>query len=68
LGLFDSKKAWPTWAKILLGAYLAGALFTLVFQTHVRSQECVDAEQCAVSFAKGAVWSAFWPVIWPIYI
>ena len=52
--------------KSLVTFYLVAAIFTLIFQTWVRSQQCIN--ECAVSYAKGAVWSAIWPASWPVYL
>ena len=51
-----------------LSLYVGMALFTLAFQIWVRSYECVGLEGCGLSFAKGIVWSAIWPVCWVVYL
>jgi hypothetical protein len=58
----------PRWAIFLVGAYVIVALVTLGFQTYVRWDACSGYKACAVSFAKGAVWSAIWPASWPVYL
>jgi polyferredoxin len=52
--------------KLLLVAYVAVAVLTLIFQIHVRSGVCGDG--CTLSYAKGVMWAVIWPVSWPIYI
>jgi hypothetical protein len=54
--------------KLLLGLYVAVAVFTLVFQINVRSGPCAAAGDCASSYAKAVVWSAFWPASWVAYL
>jgi len=58
----------PRWAIFLVGVYVGAGLLTLGFQTYVRSGVCSGYSACAVSFAKGAVWSAIWPASWPVYV
>jgi hypothetical protein len=57
----------PRWVIFVVGMYAGAALVTLGFQTWVRLEQCSGIEPCAVSLAKGAVWSAIWPASWPVY-
>src|SRR5690349_2978187 len=59
-------KSIPRWA-ILLGMYAGAALLTLGFQTYVRLDQCSGSRACAISIAKGVVWSTVWPAYWPVY-
>jgi len=52
----------------VVALYIVAAVFTLVYQIHVRAHECRGFAPCALSFAKGAAWSAIWPVIWTIHM
>lgn len=52
---------------ILIGAYIAVALATLVFQIRVRSDACSTAGNCPLSYTKAVVWSAIWPASWIAY-
>jgi hypothetical protein len=61
-------RPWPRWAIFVLGAYVGAALVTFGFQTYVRSDECSGYGPCAISLAKGVVWSAIWPASWSVYI
>ena len=58
----------PRWAILVIGMYLGASLVTLGFQTYVRTDECSGYGPCAISLAKGVVWSAIWPAIWPVYV
>jgi hypothetical protein len=60
-------KAVPRWAIFVLGAYIAIALLTLGFQTYIWVDQCSGTRTCAISVAKGVVWSAIWPAYWPVY-
>jgi hypothetical protein len=57
----------PRWAIFVIGMYAGAALLTLGFQSYVRLDQCSGAAPCAISLAKGAVWSTIWPVSWPVY-
>jgi hypothetical protein len=52
--------------KYLLGLYVAVALVTFVLQAPNRFPACGEAAACGLSFVKGVVWSAIWPVYWTI--
>ncbi len=52
--------------KSLLGPYVAIGIFTIVIQIYWRYPNCSEAMGCGLSFAKGVVWSAIWPVYWGI--
>jgi hypothetical protein len=56
------------WLIFALGVYVGAALVTFGFQTYVRLPHCAGVAGCAVSVAKGAVWSAIWPASWPVYV
>ena len=60
-------RPWPRWAVFLLGAYVGAGLVTFGFQSYIRLGQCSGYASCAVSLAKGAVWSMFWPASWPVY-
>jgi hypothetical protein len=57
----------PRWAVFVAGMYAGAALVTFGFQTYVRLDACSGYGACAVSLAKGAVWSTIWPASWPVY-
>ena len=57
----------PRWAIFVVGMYVGAALLTLGFQTWLRLNQCSGLQPCAVSLAKGAVWSTIWPGSWPVY-
>jgi hypothetical protein len=50
--------------KPLLGLYVIIGTITLVIQLYWRYPDCSGAIGCGLSFAKGVVWSAIWPVYW----
>ena len=50
--------------KLLIGLYVAIALGTFVLQAPNRYPACSETGGCAMSFAKGVVWSAIWPAYW----
>ena len=52
--------------KWLLGLYSIIGLISFVFQFPDRYPACVGAMGCGLSFAKGIVWSAIWPIYWAI--
>jgi hypothetical protein len=56
------------WAIFLVGIYVGAALVTLGFQTYVRLHQCLGYADCAISLAKGTLWSAIWPASWPVYV
>jgi hypothetical protein len=58
----------PRARRVLLAAYCVVGLLTLAFQIHVRSGPCTIAGNCASSYAKAVVWSAFWPASWVAYL
>jgi hypothetical protein len=47
----------PRWAIFIVGMYAGAAVVTLGFQTYVRLDHCSGYRACAVSLAKGAMWS-----------
>jgi hypothetical protein len=53
--------------KLIFGLYVGIACLTLVFQTYIRQSQCAGTIACTVSFGKGAIWSAAWPVSWAVY-
>jgi hypothetical protein len=57
----------PRWAIFVIGMYAGAALVTFGFQTYIRLDHCSGYSACAVSLAKGAVWSMIWPASWPVY-
>jgi hypothetical protein len=36
-------------------------------QTYVRLEQCWGYTACAISVAKGVVWSTVWPAYWPVF-
>jgi hypothetical protein len=48
----------------LVALYTILGLQAFVFQTFIRLQMCAGIGACAVSLAKGAVWSVIWPIYW----
>jgi hypothetical protein len=68
-------RSMPRWAVFVVGMYAGAAVVTLGFQTYVRLDHCLRREAmftsgyagCAVSLAKGAVWSTIWPTSWLVY-
>ena len=54
--------------KQILIIYVLCAFLTLAFQIYVRYNLCSRINGCALSFAKGVVWSAIWPVSWFVYL
>jgi hypothetical protein len=50
--------------KSLLWLYIAIGIITFVIQLYWRVPVCSGAMGCGLSFAKGVVWSAIWPVYW----
>jgi hypothetical protein len=50
----------------LFWAYAVVGCLTLVFQIWVRSGVC--GENCAISFAKAALWAIVWPLSWIVYL
>ena len=61
---------WPKLRSAIfaLGMYAGAALLTLGIVTYDRSHRCSGFRTCAVSLAKGVVWSAIWPIFWPVYV
>jgi hypothetical protein len=57
---------WPKLRSAIFatGMYAGAALATFGSQTYVRLSLCSEYRACAASIAKGAVWSAIWPVLW----
>jgi hypothetical protein len=62
--MFDQVKTRMTVRKWLIGAYLFGAIWTLIFQIYVREPVCAVRGDCGLSFTKGVVWSLIWPASW----
>jgi hypothetical protein len=60
-------RSMPRWAVFLVGMYAGAAVVTFGFQTYVRLEYCSGYRTCAVSLAKGAVWSTIWPASWLVY-
>jgi hypothetical protein len=50
--------------KSLVGLYAAVGIITLLIQLYWRYPVCSEAMGCGLSFAKGVVWSAIWPIYW----
>jgi len=61
---------WPKLRSAIfaLGMYAGAALMTGGIVTYDRSHRCSGFSTCAVSLAKGVVWSAIWPIFWPVYL
>jgi hypothetical protein len=54
-------------ARNLVAAYAVVGVLTFLFQAWVRLDQCAGAADCALSLAKGAVWSTIWPASWVVY-
>jgi hypothetical protein len=54
--------------KSLLGVYSALGIITLLIQLYWRYPVCSGAMGCGLSFVKGLVWSAIWPIYWWIQL
>jgi hypothetical protein len=54
--------------KTLIWTYVIIGVLTLAFQIYVRSPVCAEAGNCALSYAKAAVWSVIWPASWIAYL
>lgn len=50
--------------KLVIGLYVAIACITLVSETSDRMSRCARPAACALSFGRGAIWSAAWPAFW----
>ena len=53
----------PSW----LTLYVGMAVLTALFQIWVRSLQCAGLFDCGLSYAKGIVWAAIWPMSWIVY-
>jgi hypothetical protein len=60
-------KSIPRRTIFVLGMYVGAAVLTFGFQTYVRLDQCSGSRACAISIAKGLVWSAVWPASWPVF-
>ena len=54
--------------KWLFSLYVVVAVITFVVQLYWRYPDCSGALGCGLSFAKGVVWSAIWPIYWWIML
>ena len=54
----------PSW----LTLYVGMAVLTALFQIWVRSSQCAGLFDCGLSYAKGIVWVAIWPMSWIVYL
>lgn len=54
----------PSW----LTLYVGMAVLTALFQIWVRSSQCAGLFDCGLSYAKGIVWAAIWPMSWIVYL
>jgi hypothetical protein len=54
--------------KTLIWTYVVIGVLPLAFQISVRSPVCAEAANCALSYAKAAVWSVIWPASWIAYL
>ena len=54
----------PSW----LTLYVGMAVVTALFQIWVRSSQCAGLFDCGLSYAKGIVWVAIWPMSWIVYL
>jgi hypothetical protein len=50
--------------KSLFGLYFVIGIMTLFMEFYWRYPSCSGAMGCGLSFAKGVVWSAIWPIFW----
>jgi hypothetical protein len=60
-------KSIPRWAIFVFIVYAVAALLTLGYQTYIRLDQCAGLRACAISIAKGVIWSTVWPAYWPVY-
>jgi hypothetical protein len=60
LTLLEAVRQRPT----VLFLYATVAIQTLLFQAFIRLYQCTGFGPCAVSLAKGVVWSVVWPAYW----
>jgi hypothetical protein len=51
-----------------LWAYGVIGVLTFLFQVWIRLAQCEGAANCALSLAKGVVWSTIWPAYWIVYL
>ena len=54
--------------RILVSAYVGIAVLTFLYQIWIRVGQCEGLANCALSFAKGAIWSVIWPAYWVMYL
>ena len=54
--------------KSLFGVYVVVGIFTLIMQFYYRYPSCSGATGCGLSYVKGVVWSAIWPIYWWIQL
>jgi hypothetical protein len=54
--------------KSLFGVYVIVGIITLVMQFYYRYPSCAGAMECGLSYGKGVVWSAIWPIYWWIML
>jgi hypothetical protein len=52
--------------KVMFVLYGVVGLITIFSQINFRYITCSGALGCGLSFVKGIVWSALWPVYWAI--
>jgi hypothetical protein len=52
--------------KLMFALYGVLGLITIFSQINTRYITCSGAFGCGLSFMKGIVWSALWPVYWAI--
>jgi hypothetical protein len=62
----------PTWAAIMLGAYVTGAVATFAWGvSYVNEVSCwmdIDRWERRAGYGVAIFVSAFWPVYWPMRI
>jgi hypothetical protein len=54
--------------KSLFGVYGVVGIVTLVMQFYERYPNCSGVTGCGLSYGKGVVWSAIWPIYWWIQL
>ena len=65
-GLIEGEGGMKSAMKLIFVLYGFLGLITILYQFNIRYMACSGALGCGLSFVKGIVWSALWPVYWAI--
>jgi hypothetical protein len=65
-GPIEGEGGMKSTVKLMFFLYGVLGLITIFSQISNRYIACAGALGCGLSFAKGIVWSALWPVYWAI--